>query len=122
MILKFKWREKVTLMLIIASFGLASCNETSNKSVSNEESVSSHVDTVILKQMQFSPATLSVAKGDTVVWINQDFVDHDVTSDANNLFYSDTIKVGNSWKYVITDSASYHCSIHPSMTGKILLK
>ena len=122
MIIKFKWREKLALMLIITSFGVASCNESSNKKVSNEESVSSHVDTVIIKQMQFSPATLNVAKGDTVIWINQDLVDHDVTSDAKNLFYSDTLKVGKSWKYAITDSASYHCSIHPSMNGKITIK
>lgn len=122
MTLKFEWWEKLVLMLIIASSGLASCNETSNKSVSKEGSERSHVDTVILKQMQFSPATLNVAKGDTVIWINQDLVDHDVTSDASNLFYSDTLKVGNSWKHVITDSASYHCSIHPSMIGKITLK
>ncbi|MFS8082015.1 MAG: plastocyanin/azurin family copper-binding protein, partial [Ginsengibacter sp.] len=80
------------------------------------------VDTVILKQMQFNPAILNVSKGDTVVWINQDLVDHDITSDSNKLFYSDTLKVGKSWKYAVTDSASYHCSIHPSMKGQIVLK
>ncbi|MEP7079323.1 MAG: plastocyanin/azurin family copper-binding protein [Ginsengibacter sp.] len=122
MTLKFKWREKLVLILFIASYGLTSCNETSTKSVSKERSERSHVDTVILKQMQFSPATLNVSKGDTVVWINQDLVDHDITSNTSKLFYSDTLKVGNSWKHVITDSASYHCSIHPSMIGKITLK
>ncbi|MEO6869026.1 MAG: plastocyanin/azurin family copper-binding protein [Ginsengibacter sp.] len=122
MTLKFKWREKLVLIPFIALYGLTSCNETSTKSVSKERSERSHVDTVILKQMQFSPATLNVSKGDTVVWINQDLVDHDITSNTSKLFYSDTLKVGNSWKHVITDSASYHCSIHPSMIGKITLK
>jgi hypothetical protein len=49
-------------------------------------------------------------------------VDHDVTSDKKNFFYSDTIHVGKMWKMVVKDSASYHCSIHPTMQGRLILK
>ena len=122
MILKTKWWGQFFFMLI-AVFVLANCNEAPNKSASNDQNMSNnHVDTVIIKQMQFNPAILNVSKGDTVIWINQDLVDHDITSDANKLFYSDTLKVGKSWKYAVTDSASYHCSIHPSMKGQIVFK
>lgn len=122
MILKTKWWGQFFFMLI-AVFVLANCNEAPNKSASSDQNMSNnHVDTVIIKQMQFNPAILNVSKGDTVVWINQDLVDHDITSDANKLFYSDTLKVGKSWKYAVSDSASYHCSIHPSMKGQIVLK
>ena len=122
MILRTKWRGQLFFMLI-AVFVLASCNEATNKSASKEQTMNNnHVDTVIIKQMQFNPAILNVSKGDTVIWINQDLVDHDITSDVNKLFYSDTLKVGKSWKYAINDSASYHCSIHPSMKGQIVLK
>ena len=31
--------------------------------------------------MQFQPAVLTIKKGDTVTWINKDFVDHDVTEE-----------------------------------------
>lgn len=78
-------------------------------------------DTVIIKAMSFNPPELTVQKGDTVIWINQDLVAHDVTSDKANAFYSDTLQVGDSWKMAIEDSASYHCSIHPTMLGKILI-
>ncbi|MFS8083758.1 MAG: plastocyanin/azurin family copper-binding protein [Ginsengibacter sp.] len=122
MILKTEWRGKLFFMLI-AVFMLANCNEAPNKSVSNKQNMNSnHVDTVIIKQMQFNPAILIVSKGDTILWINQDVVDHDISSDVNKLFYSDTLKVGKSWKYAVTDSASYHCSIHPSMKGQIVFK
>lgn len=37
------------------------------------------MDTVIIKGMAFSPSELRVHKGDTVVWINEDIVAHNVT-------------------------------------------
>lgn len=79
-------------------------------------------DTVIIHQMQFSPATITVNYGDTIVWINKDLVEHDVTAQQSNSFYSDTIAVGKTWKMAITDSAAYRCSIHPVMKGQILLE
>ncbi len=94
-----------------------SCN-TSDKNVSNTPSV----DTVIIKQMQFFPADLNVKIGDTVIWINKDIVDHNVTEEKNKAFYSDTLAVGKSWKMEVKDSASYFCTIHPSMKGKLVLK
>ncbi|MBS1736671.1 MAG: plastocyanin [Bacteroidetes bacterium] len=112
--------QSVSLFIIVLL--AVSCNEVSQKSISENQKVTKHTDTVVIKQMQFVPAILNIAKGDTVVWLNQDLVDHDITSDANGLFYSDTLKVGNSWKYMVTDSASYHCSIHPSMKGQIIFK
>lgn len=94
------------------------CNSQNQKAVNQGPKT----DTVIIKAMTFNPAELTVQKGDTVVWINQDLVAHDVTSDRDHAFYSDTIYVGKSWKMAIMDSASYHCSIHPTMTGQLLLK
>jgi len=64
---------------------------------------------------------LNVKIGDTVLWINKDLVSHDVTSDKPNSFYSDTLHVGQSWKMAVKDSAGYHCSIHPTMLGKLVL-
>lgn len=80
------------------------------------------VDTVVISQMQFTPAALNVKIGDTVVWINKDMVDHDVTSDKGDSFYSDTLHVGSTWKMAVKDSAGYHCSIHPTMLGRLILK
>lgn len=80
------------------------------------------VDTIFIKQMQFNPAILNVKMGDTVLWVNNGLVSHDITSDKANSFYSDTLHVGQSWKMPVKDSAAYHCSIHPTMLGKIVIK
>lgn len=112
---------KSSLFFLATLFLLNAC--TSNNTNKQESSNSAHsVDTVMVKQMKFIPAELTVKVGDTIVWMNDDLVDHNVTSLRDNFFYSDTLKVGSSWKWVVTDSAAYFCSIHPSMLGKILIK
>ena len=110
------------MFLLVTLFLLNGC--TSNDTNSNSQSVKTGpaVDTVIVNQMKFTPAELTVSLGDTIIWINNDLVDHNVTSLRDNFFYSDTLKVGSSWKWVVTDSAAYMCSIHPTMLGKILIK
>lgn len=76
----------------------------------------SHV--VTIKNMQFTPSEVTVNKGDTVIWVNEGIVAHNVTDTINNIA-SDEITVGSSWKIVPDKGFSYYCSIHPTMTGEI---
>jgi len=105
------------LWLFLVLF-LFSCHSSNEKSQGNEH----HTDTVTIHMMQFNPSEITVNKGDTVIWINKDLVPHTVKSLVANEFYSDTIKVGQTWKQNITDSVSYFCTIHPTMIGKIMVK
>ena len=109
------------LFFLVTLFLLNGCTSNDTNKKTNAKPDHS-VDTVIVNQMKFTPAELTVKVGDTIVWINNDLVDHNVTSLRDHFFYSDTLKVGRSWKWIVTDSASYLCSIHPSMTGKILIQ
>ena len=77
---------------------------------------------VEIKQMQFQPASLTVQKGDTVVWINNDIVAHDVTEEKGRLWTSGPLAPGASWSLVVTESADYYCSIHVVMKGKLVVK
>jgi plastocyanin len=105
-------------LLLFPILFLISCHSSNEKVTEN----SHHTDTVIIRQMQFNPAEITVNKGDTVVWINKDLVPHTVKSYAAKEFYSDTINVGKTWTKSITDSVSYFCTIHPTMKGKIIVK
>ena len=110
---------------LCALFLLNSCSSPGTNKNNDEESkekASVVTDTVVISQMQFMPAALNVKIGDTIVWINKDLVDHDVTSDKVGSFYSDTLHVGGTWKMAVKDSAGYHCSIHPTMLGRLVLK
>ncbi len=79
-------------------------------------------DTVIIKQMQFHPAKLTIHKGDKVVWINQGIVEHDVSTDVKQTWTSGTIEIGKTFETVPDKSFKYICSIHPTMKGEIVVQ
>ncbi|WP_353720738.1 plastocyanin/azurin family copper-binding protein [Dyadobacter sp. 676] len=76
---------------------------------------------VEIKQMAFSPAHISVQKGDRITFVNHDIVVHDIT-EANKAWRSSPLPVGKSWSLTVRQNADYYCSIHPVMKGKITVK
>lgn len=79
-------------------------------------------------QKYFDPASLPVKVGTTVVWTNQDAAAHTVTSGdpsagPSGAFDSGLIKPGDTFKHTFTTAGttSYFCTIHPWMTGKIIV-
>jgi plastocyanin len=70
----------------------------------------------------FSPATLTVAKGSTVTWTNQDGMTHTTTSDAGNWDLSVASGTSKSVTFNNAGTYKYHCSIHPYMTGSIVVQ
>lgn len=103
----------VALFALIFIYG---CQPSGNKDVTVK------ADTVFMRQMQFQPAELTVNIGDTVVWINDGIVVHNVTAYPDSDWTSDSMRVGNSWKKVVTDSFSYFCSLHPTMKGEVIIR
>lgn len=76
---------------------------------------------VLIKNMRFEPAELVVNRGDSVIFINQDLVIHNVTEE-NKRWNSPTIAPKTSWTYVVREKVDYYCSFHPIMRGKLILK
>ena len=79
--------------------------------------------TVTIDASRFEPETLSVVAGDTVVWVNKDFVAHTATS-KTGAFDSGNIAPGKSWKYRTKHDGefAYTCTYHPTMTGMLRVK
>jgi plastocyanin len=78
--------------------------------------------TVLIKQMKFEPAELTLHKGDTVLWINKDITDHDVTEETRKAWASPKLMIGKSWTKVVKESTNYYCSIHVVMKGKLIVE
>lgn len=76
---------------------------------------------VQMKNLAFTPATLTVERGTEVVFENLDTAPHTVTSHTPGGVDSGTLGTGRSFRLVVDQPLEYACSIHPSMTGKILL-
>jgi plastocyanin len=79
--------------------------------------------TVTIEGMRFQPEVLSVAPGDTIVWVNKDPVPHSATADAGS-FDSESIQSGATWKYTIRNKGdfAYFCRFHPSMKALLHVK
>lgn len=71
----------------------------------------------------FSPAQLTVGNGVSVIWTNADGVTHTVTADDGS-FDSGPIGTGTTFNHTFTAAGSiaYHCKIHPTMTGTIVVQ
>ena len=77
---------------------------------------------IIISSMQFNPAELTIQKGDTVVFVNQDLVVHDITENPGTTWSSSKLSPGQSYKIAIRATSGYYCSIHPSMKGKLIVE
>ena len=78
--------------------------------------------TVVIHQMRFDPAQLSVAVGDVVEWKNEDIFSHTVTA-SDGSFESGMIDPGKSWQMTVEKPGTfaYHCSPHPNMTAELIV-
>jgi plastocyanin len=79
--------------------------------------------TVTIEGMKFLPERIEVAVGDTITWINKDFLPHSVTAPAARLESGD-LASSHSWKLVARKKGEidYICRLHPVMRGVIVVK
>ena len=80
------------------------------------------VHTIDIREMKFQPDEITVHKGDTVIWRNNDLVTHCITEETSKLWTSSNIPAGASWRRVINESADYFCAIHQVMKGKLVVQ
>ncbi|MEO6682706.1 MAG: plastocyanin/azurin family copper-binding protein [Ginsengibacter sp.] len=113
----FKILDLRALVIIAGMVVITSCSSNQNKKYGENENPRS--DTVLINLMQFSPSSLNLQAGDTITWINKDLVDHTVKDTLGDLFYSDTLKTGHSFSWIVTGKAEYICTLHPTMQGRI---
>jgi len=79
---------------------------------------------VAIMNYAFSPATLTVNVGDTVVWTNMDTAPHTVTVSSGPVkFSSGNLSKGQTFSYTFTSAGtySYYCAVHPDMVAKVIV-
>jgi plastocyanin len=80
---------------------------------------------VVIDNFTYSPATLTVPAGATVVWVNRDDVPHTVTSSTKpRLFASQALDTDDRFEQTFTEAGTYDyfCAVHPHMTARITVK
>jgi plastocyanin len=78
---------------------------------------------VKIDNFSFGPAELTVPVGTTVTWTNRDDIPHTVVS-TDKLFKSKVLDTDEkfSFTFSIAGTFAYFCSIHPKMTGKVVVQ
>jgi plastocyanin len=78
--------------------------------------------TIRIDNFSFSPATLTVAAGTTVTWVNQDDIVHMVAADDRS-FRSQALDTDDRFAFTFRQPGefAYFCTMHPRMTGKVVV-
>lgn len=78
---------------------------------------------VKIDNFSFQAPTITVPAGTQVTWINRDDIPHVVASD-DKLFKSKALDTDEKFSFTFATPGTYHyfCSIHPKMTGEVIVK
>ena len=71
----------------------------------------------------FGPQTITVPVGATVTWTNVDDIPHTSVS-TEGVFKSKVLDTDEKFSYTFTKAGTYpyYCTIHPKMTGKVVVQ
>src|SRR5215470_9340590 len=114
----------VLIAAVVAVFGLgiwgavAGTAESAAGPPQNSKSVDVKID-----NFTFGPADLTVPVGTTVVWTNRDDIPHTVVS-TEKVFKSKVLDTDETFSFTFNSAGTYpyFCSIHPKMTGKVVVQ
>ena len=99
-------------------------HDTTASDTTDTESDSEPVaaNTVDISNFAYDAETITVTKGTTVTWTNQDTVDHTVTGTDGGPD-SALLSKGQSYSYTFDEVGTfeYFCKPHPYMTGKVVV-
>ena len=78
---------------------------------------------VEIRQFKFTPQTLTVKDGDTIIWRNLDVVPHTATDRAQQ-WNSGNLRKNEEWSMVANGAGQlkYFCAYHPSMKGTVIIE
>jgi len=79
--------------------------------------------TVTIGNFTFGPEVATVPVGTTVTWVNGDDIPHTVVA-VDKSFKSKVLDTDDKFSFTFTKPGTYDyfCSIHPHMTGKVVVK
>jgi plastocyanin len=81
---------------------------------------------IAIQNFSFTPTTLTVAASTTVTWVNNDEEPHNIVNvgQPTRVFRSGGLDGGESYSFVFDKPGAYEyiCSIHPHMSGKVVVQ
>jgi plastocyanin len=108
----------IALPAVIAMLLLAASSSVTANAEPSVATAGVRIDNFI-----FGPQTLTVPVGTTVTWTNSDDIPHTSVS-TEGVFKSKVLDTNEKFSYTFTKAGtySYYCTIHPKMTGKVVVQ
>jgi plastocyanin len=117
-------RRSVSIAGLAAALvlGIGVCGTGQKGSVTSAQEKMSTME-VKIDNFSFGPAELTVPVGATVTWTNRDDIPHTVVS-TDKAFKSRVLDTDEKFSFTFSKAGSfpYFCSIHPKMTGKVVVQ
>ena len=106
-----------------AVFALAVLMPGSTNSIAKAQESQGTTAEVKIDNFSFGPTAITVKAGTTVTWTNRDDIPHTVVSD-DKLFKSKVLDTDEKFSYTFSKPGTYpyFCSVHPKMTGKVVVQ
>lgn len=103
----------VAIVLSLAPTSIVKANDQSPAAISE----------IKIDNFSFGPQTITVPFGATVTWINRDDIPHTSVS-TEGVFKSKVMDTDEKFTYTFTKPGTYryYCTIHPKMTGTVVVK
>ena len=107
--------------LIIMMISGCSVQKVQEKTLISSEEIGNDVS---ISDFAFNPRTITIQKGESIIWTNEDSVKHSIVSDSGNEIASDSISKGEIYEHTFNNvgTYSYYCGIHPSMKGEVVVE
>jgi plastocyanin len=104
--------------VMVATLQLSAASPGSSAKAPQPASAEVKVD-----NFSFGPATLTVAVGTTVTWTNRDDIPHTIVS-TDKVFKSKVLDTDERFSFTFSKAGTYpyFCSIHPKMTGSVVVQ
>ena len=118
MIRKTVWIAGLFLTVMVATLLLSAASPRSSAKTPQTATAEVKVD-----NFSFGPATLTVAVGTTVTWTNRDDIPHTIVS-TEKVFKSKVLDTDEKFSFTFDKAGTYpyFCSIHPKMTGSVVVQ
>ena len=110
-------------LLVMAVMSLGGTVRGPRSFVASAQEKAASTAEVKIDNFVFGPTAITVPVGTTVTWINRDDIPHTVVS-TEKAFKSKVLDTDEKFSYTFTKAGEYpyFCSIHPKMTGKVVVQ
>jgi len=116
------WIPTLATTLTIAALLLFTASPSVKANATTNDQPSANA-AITIDNFVFGPQTITVPVGATVTWTNHDDIPHTSVS-TEGVFKSKVLDTDEKFSYTFTKAGTYpyYCTIHPKMTGKVVVE